>query len=58
MPASIRSLVTLMFALAATPILANPGTTPSSVDEPAALVLLGIGVAGLIIGRRMAQRRD
>ena len=58
MPAPIRFLVPLMFALAAAPALANPGQTPSSVDEPAALVLLGIGVAGLIIGRRMAQRRD
>lgn len=56
--AKLRSGLFLAFATAASPVFANPAQAPSAVDEPAAVVLLAIGVAGLVIGRRMAQRRD
>ena len=48
-----------LLACAATPAWAgsmgNGGTT---VDEPAALALLALGVVGLVIGRHVARRRD
>lgn len=54
----IRSCLVLILAASAAPLWANPGTAPSSVDEPAALAIMALGVVGLVIGRRMAQRRD
>jgi len=35
--------------------MGNGGTT---VDEPAALALLALGVIGLVVGRHVARRRD
>lgn len=58
MLAPLRHGLFLAFATAASPLFANPGQAPSAVDEPAAVVLLAIGVAGLVIGRKLAQRRD
>ena len=51
-------LVTL-FALAGSPLLANPvAGGGTAVDEPAAIALLALGVAGLVIGRHVAKHRD
>jgi hypothetical protein len=46
-----------LLALSGSPAWAGTvgGTT---VDEPAALALLAVGVVGLIIGRQAAKRRD
>ena len=46
-----------LYALAGSPLWANPGVG-TSVDEPAALALLALGVAGLVIGQQVAKRRD
>ena len=48
-------LLTTLFAASPTWAGAIGGTT---VDEPAALALLAVGVVGLIIGRHAAKRRD
>lgn len=40
-------------SLMATPALAQASM---SIPEPSAAVLLGLGVAGLLIGRRVARR--
>lgn len=45
-------VIVLLFA--ATPAMASAS---SAVPEPNNLVLLGMGVAGLIMGRRAARRR-
>lgn len=47
------AVVLLIALLAATPAMAG---TSSAVPEPNNLVLLGMGVAGLILGRRAARR--
>ncbi len=48
-----------VFAFAAMPAragaLAGGGAT---VDEPAALALLALGVIGLVVGRHVARRKD
>ena len=53
----IPSAVLLLLLLIASPALAGP-SAGASVDEPAALALLALGVTGLIIGRHVARRRD
>lgn len=57
MPFRFPHIPMALFAFAGSPLWANPvGGTP--VDEPAALTLLALGVAGLMIGRQVAKRRD
>lgn len=48
------SAVVLLIALLATPAMAQAS---AAVPEPNNLVLLGMGVAGVLIGRRAARRR-
>ena len=48
------SAVVVLIALLATPAVAQAS---SAVPEPNNLVLLGMGVAGVLIGRRAARRR-
>jgi uncharacterized membrane protein YfcA len=48
----------VVFALAGSQAWAVPVSGGATVDEPAALVLLALGVAGLVIGRHVAKRRD
>ncbi len=48
-----------IFAFVATPAWAASLTGGgATVDEPAALALMALGVVGLIIGRQVAKRRD
>ncbi|WP_245584478.1 hypothetical protein [Novosphingobium acidiphilum] len=54
----ITTLLLVVFALAGSQAWAVPVTGGATVDEPAALVLLALGVAGLVIGRHVAKRRD
>jgi MYXO-CTERM domain-containing protein len=46
-----------LFASAGSPLWAG-NTAHTTVDEPAALALLALGVVGLIVGRQAARRRD
>lgn len=47
------------FAFAGSPAWAGSmGSGGTSVDEPAALALMALGVVGLIVGRQVAKRRD
>ena len=54
----ITLLLLIVFAFAGTQAWAVPVTGGASVDEPAALALMALGVAGLVIGRKVAKRRD
>ena len=56
--ARIIPWLVVVFAFAGTSAEAKPASGGTSIDEPAALVLLAVGVAGLIIGRHVAKRRD
>jgi hypothetical protein len=48
-----------LFACAGSPAWAGSmGNGGTPVDEPAALALMALGVAGLVIGRHAAKRRD
>jgi hypothetical protein len=50
-----RIVLSLLVACtAATPALAQANT----VAEPSSMLLLGLGVAGVIIGRHSGRRRD
>jgi hypothetical protein len=46
-----------VFAVAGSPLWAGTpaGTT---IDEPAALAIMALGVVGLVIGRQAARRKD
>jgi hypothetical protein len=48
-----RVALTLLLASLATPALAQA----SAVAEPSSLLLLGLGVAGVILGRQGGRRR-
>lgn len=55
----ILTALATIFACAASPAWAAPlGAGGTTVDEPAALALLALGVVGLIVGRHAARRRD
>ncbi len=43
---------------AADPVPATVKTKSNSVPEPSSLMMLGIGVAGVLIGRFVASRRS
>jgi hypothetical protein len=59
MSVRLISLPLAIFACAATPVWAGPlAGSGATVDEPAALALLALGVVGLVIGRQVAKRRD
>jgi len=48
-----------LLACAAAPAWAGAtGSAGTTVDEPAALALLALGVIGLVVGRHVARRRD
>jgi len=54
-----KLLPLVIFACAATPAWAGPlAGGGATIDEPAALALLALGVVGLVIGRHVAKRRD
>lgn len=53
MPLKLVSAALLISLGAASPALADGGT---AVPEPSSLVLFGLGVAGLIIGRQSGRR--
>ncbi len=46
-------LAMLLMLTTATPVLAQS----SAVPEPSSLLLLGLGVAGVVIGRQSSRRR-
>jgi hypothetical protein len=48
------ALALLIACTAATPVLAQA----NAVAEPSSMLLLGLGVAGVIIGRQSGRRRD
>lgn len=52
----VRILLTLFVAaLAAGPVLAQSGS--SAIPEPSTMVLFGLGIAGVALGRHYASRR-
>lgn len=59
MPRSV-SLPTLLSSVALTISAASPawaGTGSIALPEPSALLLLGMGIAGVAIGRRFSSKR-
>ena len=50
----LPALALVLFA--ADPALASGGGTP--LPEPSGLLLLGLGIAGVAIGRRLSSRRE
>lgn len=52
----LASSVALVLAFLALPALAQTESTP--VPEPTDLALFAMGVVGLIIGRRVARKKD
>jgi uncharacterized membrane protein YfcA len=54
----ITTLLLVVFAFAGSQAWAVPVTGGAPVDEPAALILLAMGVVGLVVGRQVAKRRD
>jgi uncharacterized membrane protein YfcA len=54
----ITTWLLVIFAFAGSQAWAVPVTGGATVDEPAALALLALGVVGLVIGRHVAKRRD
>ena len=51
---SMRSLIVMLGAIAASPAQAQ---SSAAVPEPNNLVLLGLGVVGLLVGRHVARRK-
>ena len=56
-PFSIAFPAATVFALAGSPLWAGTGAG-TTVDEPAALALMALGVVGLVVGRQVARRKD